>query len=156
MHFYDKGLNVFHSHFQRHYFEEQHTTRTCLVASTAHVVAPVASAPRTWPPKPRFMIPFSLPVLQPSPKSQPARDGQLGRTKRHMLQINHLSAWTRPTLDACRLPASSSTPMWKSQTPLRGRLELATDGRSRSWQTPTCSPLRLSPPAEPAKATLYT
>lgn len=36
MHFYDKGLNVFHSHCHCHYFEEQHTTWTCLSASAAH------------------------------------------------------------------------------------------------------------------------
>lgn len=40
MHFYDKGLNVFHSHFHCHDFEEQHTTWTCLFASAAHSGGP--------------------------------------------------------------------------------------------------------------------
>lgn len=71
-------------------------------------VAPVASAPRNWPPKARFMVLFSLPVLQTSPKSWPARGWQLRMTKCHMQQINYLSDWTQLTVDVCQLIASSS------------------------------------------------
>lgn len=101
------------------------------------VVAPVGSAPRNWPPKPRFMILLPLPLLQPSPISYPARAGQFRMTKSHVLHINYLSAWTQHSVDVCQLIASSFMLTRKSQTTLQGRLELTTEGLTAGLANPS-------------------
>lgn len=117
-------------------------------------VAPVASAPRDWPPKPRFMILFPLPVLQPSPESWPARGWQLRMTKCHVLQINYLSAWAQHTVDPCQLSASPFMTTRKTPTALPARLELTKASRWLAWQTPKHSPFHLSSLAKLARESL--
>lgn len=139
MHFYDKGLNVFHSHFHRHYFEEQHTTRTCLLASAAHSSGPGGLCTTKLASKPRFLIPLPLLVLQPSPKSWSTRESQLRMTKCHVLQINYFPAWTQ-ALSGC-LPRVKRLSKGGTNSPMKGYC----------WpgQPPTCSPFYLSSLAKP-------
>ena len=134
MHFYDKGLNVFHSHFHCHYFEEQHTTRTCLLASAAHSGGPSGLCTTKLASKPRFLIPIPLLGLQPSPKSWSTRESQLRMTKRHVLQINYFSAWTQ-ALRRC-LPRVKRLIKGGKNSPMKGYC--------RPGQPTTCSPFYLS------------
>ena len=97
-------------------------------------VAPVASAPRNWPPKPRFLIPLPLLVLQPSPKSWFTRESQFSRTKRHVLQINYFSAWTQ-ALRGCLL---------RVKRLIKGGKNSPMKGYCWPGKPPTCSPFYLS------------
>lgn len=95
-------------------------------------VAPVASAPRNWPPKPRLMILFPLPELQSSPESWPARAWLLRMTKRHVLP-GPGTLWL-----PAKLTASSFKTTGKNHIGLRVRLQRTDEGVLAAWPTPPC------------------
>ena len=126
MHFYDKVLNVFHSHFHCHYFEEQHTTRTCLLASAAHRGGPSGLCTTKLASKAQIFDPTSSPSV--------AAITQILVHEGEPIQYDQASCAANQ-LFLCLDPSTQGMSA-KSQTTHQGRQELANEGLLLAWQTP--------------------